>query len=320
MIKATNAILSKSRLICFLLFTLSIFLLTGCFTGVESTPKISEKELKKQNVVDTPEKHVMDGIATTVPSQWHEGKRFYIADSRAARAAWQIEPVNVADSLQGQIAVLMRVDTVPSLTDTPEVQISLVVPAKNAKLEFRTGLTPAQWKSSSRYSLPHFIEMDVVEAAKKRLAGNTYYILPSRRIAFNGSDTLGTRYQPVTVTDVLPATEATPLQVFFADNENHISSILMTLGDATTSRRNFETIFALTDPRQRFKHIPDDTWELIRHGKLREGMTSEEARLALGQPDSYKQIPTTGGMVEQWNFMNGVYLVFEDGVLTRFRQ
>jgi hypothetical protein len=49
-------------------------------------------------------------------------------------------------------------------------------------------------------------------------------------------------------------------------------------------------------------------------------MTSSECRLALGAPNDYTRVPTTGGMVERWTYDNGVYLMFEDGVLTRYRK
>lgn len=300
-------------------------MLQACFTGVESTPKITAKELKKQKVVETAESHLLDHITvSTPPAEWTVGKRFYIADNRAARGAWRVEPFDMADSIAGRYAVVTAIDTVPSLTERPEVQIAMKVESLGASqpviLEFKTGMDRSRWQTAPNFTLPHLIDMDMVDAVASELVGKTFYILPARRYGADGIDTIGTRYQPVIVRRVEPASEATPLRVVFTDDEGHTASVLMTVGDATTSRRNFETIFAIESPRKRYKNIDDETWELIRHSRVAPGMTPDECRLALGSPDSYSRIPTTGGMVERWTYRGGVYLLFEDGVLASFRQ
>lgn len=42
-------------------------------------------------------------------------------------------------------------------------------------------------------------------------------------------------------------------------------------------------------------------------------MTRDECRLALGAP-------ATTGMVEFWQYSDGIYLLFEENILTRFRR
>lgn len=305
------------RLVLPVLFSV---LFTSCFTGVESTPKITQKELKKKNVKDTPEKHVLDAVVPDKPTDWQRGRRFYIADNRASRGAWRITPPEGADSIEGRFAVLMTVDTVQSLTDDNEVTFTLGIEGKDISLEFRTGLTSEQWRATPGYVIPHVIDMQLVDEISNILKGNSYYILPSRRIGSDGNDTIGTRYQPVEIIAVEPGYESAPVRLYFTDDEGHLSSIYMTIGDAATSRRNFDTLFSFTDPRQKYKNITDKNWELIRHGNIVAGMTPEECRLALGSPDSYTRIPTTMGMVERWTYTNGVYLIFEDGLLSKFRK
>lgn len=55
-------------------------------------------------------------------------------------------------------------------------------------------------------------------------------------------------------------------------------------------------------------------------GQVAEGMTKEECTLSLGAPQSVDRVPTHGGLLERWVYDNGVYLVFADGILERFRQ
>ena len=48
-------------------------------------------------------------------------------------------------------------------------------------------------------------------------------------------------------------------------------------------------------------------------------MTRDECRLALGAPPEVLRTPSYGGMREVWSYSDGVFLIFEDGYLTRFR-
>ena len=93
----------------------------------------------------------------------------------------------------------------------------------------------------------------------------------------------------------------------------------MTVGADRAATRNFSTVFNFDDPRKRYPQISDETWELIINSKVREGMTRDECRLALGAPNSYRTIPVINAVVEQWNYDDGIYLIFEDGLLSRFR-
>lgn len=293
---------------------------SGCFTGVESTPKITQRELKKQNVTDYPELHVLDAVKAYPPADWAPGKRFYIADNRASRALWRIEPFDIADSLAGRTAVLRSVDTIGTLTANKEINLTFNIEDNGAVVEYRTGLTPQQWAANEKFVIPHFIDLEQVNDVKKLLNGRSFYILPSRRTGFSGNDTIGTRYQKVTVIDVEPFSESTPFRVLLADDENHFSSVMMSMNDAASSARKFENLFSLTNPRDKYKSIDDETWNLIQHGRLKLGMTPDQCRLALGSPDTYRRIPTTAGMVERWSYNDGTYLLFEEGVLSAYRQ
>ena len=58
---------------------------------------------------------------------------------------------------------------------------------------------------------------------------------------------------------------------------------------------------------------------MIVNSKVAAGMTRDECRLALGAPNSFRTIPVYNAVVEQWNYDDGMYLIFEDGILTRYR-
>lgn len=304
------------------LFVVAIFAAIGatsCFTGIESTPKITQRDVRRQNIIDTPEQHVLDSIGLARPSDWTVGKTFYITNDRAGLAMWRVMPLDSAGMLGNHTARIMAIDTVTNLTGDIEVELAFELVDEPVKMLYRPGITQTDWYGRANLDIPYFIDIDMVNQVAKRLVGNTYYMLQSRRLTQARVDTIGRRYDPIRITSVEPGNDVQPLLVRFVDNDGKAGAILMTIGDQTTSRRNFETIFAIENPRERYKNISDEHWNLIRNSRVTIGMTPEECRLALGSPDNYRRIPTTGGMAEQWFFTNGTYLLFEDGTLSYFR-
>ena len=94
----------------------------------------------------------------------------------------------------------------------------------------------------------------------------------------------------------------------------------MSVGKGRGATRTFDSLFAFDNPRNRYPEIKDDVWELITRSRVREGMTRDECRLALGQPSDILRIPTYGGMQERWTYTDGIFLIFDDGFLTKYRR
>ena len=298
--------------------------LQGCFTGVESTPMITDRDLKRRNVQTAAEAAYLDGVRPQPPRQWQAGKRFRVTDNRirliftpGVEGAAAVMP----DSLAGTDITLTGLTTVTGLTGDDQVQLTFS-DADGDRLVYRPGLTIQAFNTDSTLTIPFAIDRDLVDSVGARMTGRTFWITALRRFDSCGHQTEGLRYVPVTVTDVRPGNANYPLSVNFVDNAApaDTSHVYMTLGRGATATRNFGTLFSVTDPRLRYPRVTDDTWELIKRSRIRQGMTPDECRLALGAPNEYLKFPSTAGMVERWTYGDGVYLFFEDGVLTRFRR
>jgi hypothetical protein len=61
-------------------------------------------------------------------------------------------------------------------------------------------------------------------------------------------------------------------------------------------------------------------WQNITRSRVAQDMTREECRLALGSPNSVQRRNAITAIQELWLYENGIYLTFEDGILTSFRQ
>ena len=91
-------------------------------------------------------------------------------------------------------------------------------------------------------------------------------------------------------------------------------------GVAAASPRRFGAVLSVADPRRRYQHVTDEVWTNIVDGKVAPGMTRDECRLSLGKPASVDRVPGSSYLYERWTYDNGIYLIFEDGVLTQFRR
>ncbi len=303
------------------------FLIVGmaaCFTGVESTPKITAREIKKQKVVDSPEKKFLSNINPQSTSEWSPGKKFIVTDPRVALI---FERSSGIDGEHQPGTILTLNDIRPSTSITGEKQTLLeFTTSVGDTLHYRTNITTERFAlRETSLNIPFTVEASLIDSVAQRLVGNTFYILPQRRINTLGRDTIGLRYVPVNINTVTFGDAYYPLRIWFShdassNDKKSEESLMMTIGDGPTATRNFETLFAFSDPRKLYPQISDENWSLIQKSQVALGMTTQECRLALGAPNDWSQRPSTAGMVERWRYEDGVYLLFIDGLLSQFRK
>ncbi len=191
-------------------------------------------------------------------------------------------------------------------------------------LRWRPGFDIDALAERSRLDIPFTVDLDLVAQVRTQLAGNTYYITtPLWYDPATMQSSGGLRHVPVIIRDVQPGTADMPLKVIFTPQTDRADSslrcVLMTIGDTRLATRNFDRLFAFENPRRRYPAITDEVWNLIINSKVREGMTRDECRLALGAPLQIIHGSGTLGTTERWSYPDGVYLIFDDGFLTRFR-
>lgn len=296
------------------------FIITGCFTGIESTPKITADNVRESGVRVTDEQTFAAQITPTPPRDWLPGKQWLVADPKIALVFTSASASS--DSIFGKI--IEFVETRNAMTVTGDEIIELVLKSENGSAFYhRTGVSPSDWMSRNSYAIPFTIELTSVNKADSLMKGHIYYITTPRWYDADGADFIGQRHIPVEVVGVRPGNSIYPLLVAFRQPNRPsepVRYILMTYGNETSATRNFDRLFSFSDPRKSYPSITDATWDKIINSKLAEGMTRDEARLALGTPASIDRAALPGAQVERWSYENGVYLIFEDGILTRFRQ
>lgn len=291
--------------------------LGGCFTGIESTPRITADDVKKQNIVVTPEQKFISDIGLMPLSGWSKGKRFLVTDDRISlifgASARGISP------LYGEELVYTGYDSIPAITGDGATALEFSTHGGD-RLVYKIDAPVRAVLNRQSVELPFTIDLDVVAQVRERLATKKAYILTSTWFDRDGRQVSGRKFIPVVITDVIPGNVNYPLYVSFVDGGGETGGVYMSFGASRQSTRNFDTLFSFSDPRLRYPNVSDENWRNIINGVVVLDMTREECRLALGSPKEIDRRPGYGGVAERWTYTDGVYLLFEDGLLRDFRR
>ncbi len=294
----------------------SVALLTSCFTGIESTPKISAEDLKEVEVLETPEQRFVAEIGSLSLSQWASGKRFIVTDDKVA-LIFGSSAIGV-DSLKGEVLTYKGAESAINLAGGQSTTLSFAT-EKGDNLFYKIDNSFEQLSKRSTVDIPFAIDLDLVNEYKRHLKGKTIYVLSSAWYDSAGNKLVGKKYIPVTIVDVLPGNSIYPLYVVFDEENDKRGGVYLTHSSSLRGSRNFDALFSFTDPKMKYPNIAPENWEKIKNGQLAIGMTRDECRLAIGSPADIVRIPGYSGLKERWAYSDGVYLLFEDGLLTEFR-
>lgn len=292
----------------------------GCFTGIESTPRITGNDVRLAGALGSPEQALTATVVPEAPSSWNTGKRWLVADSRISMIFTAASTGDTPD--KGDEITLAETHRIPTFSGKEGIELRFSGP-DGASLYYRPEISADDWNDSPSLAIPFTVELSAVAIADSLMRGNTYYITTPMWYDRDGHPVEGLRHVPVTIDSVIPGNERYPLCVAFtppAPLGDRPRYILMTYGTASWATRNFDRLFAFDNPRKSYPRITDSTWNNIIHSRIQEGMTRDECRLALGAPISTDRGATRGFQMERWSYDNGIYLLFEDGILIRFRK
>lgn len=292
----------------------------SCFTGIEGTPRITGQDARRAGVAVTEENVFASSILPESPRSWAPGKQWKVADNKISMLFTGNVPGS--ESLSGSVITLKGVQPVTSLTGEKVMQLSFVAPSVSAPMVYTTDIPEEEWDGKPSFAIPFTVEMSAVDKADSLMRGKTFYIMSPLWYDPQGQAINGLHYIPVEIKGVRAGTANLPLMVAFKPlglgDDIPVCYIYMTFGAGYAASRNFDRLFSFSDPRTRYPRITDDHWRLIVGSRIARGMTREEVRLALGNPDSVDRGATRGGFqIEQWSYSNGMYAVFEDDILIR---
>lgn len=292
----------------------------SCFTGIESTRKISDKDVAK---VVSPVENSYISIADTAYTRfldlWEPGKKLFVSDNN-------FNMLLVPDGYNPD--TLLLGGTIVEYLGSNESNINGVKNSVILKLKTDDGLilyydtsrTHSELQSTQfNHKLPFLIDCDLIEEVSNHLVGKQLYVLSSLWVDSLGNSIQGNKYELVTIKSVEPGNKVYSLKIGFALPDGLVKYIYIALREDAVTSRMFGNLFSETDPHLLYPQISDSNWELIKKGRLAQGMTKDECRLSLGNPVNVRRVPTYNGLHEYWLYDNGVNLIFVDGILERYR-
>ena len=304
------------QLICILNIFI-ILLFQSCFTGIESTPKITlKKNYDEYSTEISDEKKFLSHIKNQPFKHWLKGKEFYVTSDKIAL----IFSANCStDSLSGSTIRYEGYTTATSVTGDYSTDI-IFSDNNNNIFTYRVNCSPKELNEQENIDIPFTIQTSIIEDVNQLLLNKTFYILTSSWYDLKHNSIAGKKYIPVTISKIEAGNHIYPINITFTDNQNQTHCVYMTVGNEIQSTRNFNTLFSFNDPRNKYPTITDENWDKIVNQSTTIGMTKNECKLALGIPVSVQQYPSNAGVIELWIYENGNRLFFEDGILKEFKQ
>ncbi len=303
-----------------IVYIVSLFLFYSCFTGVEHTGRITAKDVAKVKAdVETEEELFFDTVFPEEFVKWKPGKKFFVVDDNirlifSPSASYDVSTLE----LKGDTLEYMGYKFIRQIDNSEDLVVSFSDGENTYR--YNTGKTIEEVQNvRPEYVAPFLIDLDYVARVNSLLSTRQLYIKTSLWYDSNRLLKGGLKYVPVEILSVEPGDVVYPFFVRFR-YDNKEAGVFMSSSSASVKNMTFDKLFSFSDIRKFYKAITDENWQRIIHGQIAIGMTKDECLLSLGNPSSIERVPTHGGMYEKWSYDNGVYVIFEDGLLAQFRQ
>ena len=293
----------------------------SCSTGIESTKKIRMTKEDVRMMAKSPEQEFSESIQGTPLASWEKGRRF---TALTDRTLYIFDPSGLpedaaAQSLKGKTLYFIGLDSHIN-PDLREECVILFSDGTNI-FRYRTGKTTEEAMTeidSSR--IPLIADAALIDLWKEKLNGKTFWTKTNLWYDQVGNRMPGLKFAKVKVVGVEAATGDFPISIKIIGPDGREGYLHMNYTADIHDSRNFAAVFFLSDPKERYPNITAEHWALIQQGRVGEGMSKEECKLSIGNPDEVRSGHNRSQTMDIWQYSDGTYLMFTDGLLTNFRQ
>lgn len=311
-------LLARFMLPC-IAFAMAATLLSSCFTGVESTKRVVMGREDKKLVMPTPEETFLADIKPLPLENWQVGKTFLVTDDRLGYVLERRDLSHPRRSLKGD--TLRYIGWDDKVSPDGEKVLMVVFSDGTATYAFNSGSGEEKaLKSFTTSRLPMMIDLAMVDQFRERLSGKQLWTRSPLWYVGDSTRITGKRYVSVNIDNVRTGDSTFPLRVDFTDESGRKAFMFMNMGNGGYDSRSFANLFSLEDLRKRYPSISDAHWENIRNSRVSPGMTKDECRLALGPPTDVNAGRSYSQTLDIWQYPDGTFLRFADGLLVDFRR
>lgn len=316
-----SRLLAKFSMKLHLLFLLFITLLSSCHTGIESTKKIELTRDDRRQLRSTPEEELLADVRPQQLSGWSVGKKFFVSDPKALMV---FDPAGIpegfkSDSIVGKYIEYAGCESYPTAGGVDECVVLFSL--GDIKLRYRTGKSMKDAPAIlSSVDIPMLVDMDMVQGMAELLTGRDLWIRTPIWYDSDGERINGRKFVKVHIDEVTPGTMLFPIRLRFTDDTGAEAYAFMNYGTRSMESRVFPTLFSLTDVRKEYPSVRDEMWEFIQNGRICPGMTKLECKLSLGNPKEVNSGHDWNNTLDIWQYGDGIFLRFRDGLLVDYRR
>lgn len=294
---------------------------TSCFTGVESTSKITVGRTDKKDFQRSPEAKFLENLHLPVVGEWQLGKEFEVIDSKVSIL---FDRRSLPQSGEAEIILpektILRYAGLDSIIQAGGKYNAVILFDLNGQIcRLPINKTTSESKRINIRSIPMLADLSVVSAVDSIMRGAELFTKTALWYDQGGNELWGKKFIKIIVDSVIPGDLIFPLKVNFHTAERQCASVMMNFGYMPNESRSFDALFNLSDIRKNYPTIKDEVWQLITESKVRESMTKEECRLSLGNPTEVDRGHNWSQTLEIWKYSDGKYLRFADGVLLDYK-
>lgn len=311
----------KRNIIPALLLAAGMIFWSSCSTGIESTKKIKMTKEDVKLMAKTPEQIFAESLRGEPLSLWEKGREFM---GMSDRTLYVFEPTGLTSeltdqSLNGKTLKYTGIDSY----QTPDLKEECVILFSDGIHTYRyktSESTTEAMKQIDSNKLHLLSDIRLINLWKEKISGMTLWTKSNLWYDASGDRIPGYKFTKVRVDDVEPTSGDFPMRVKITGPNGIEGYLQMNYTSDVHDSRNFSALFFLSDPKEKYPQIREENWELIQKGKVGLGMTKEECKLAIGNPDELRSGHNRDQTMDIWQYSDGTYLFFTDGLLNEFRQ
>lgn len=315
--------------VCTLLCCIS----TGCFTGIESTRQIELSRQDRKLLEVSPEEQLFASVVGLPLDSWPEGFRFIVTDPRASRV---YASFMAADSLQVGDSLHFLGITPVSRPDGKEYVRLLFAGPNNLRFSYDTGKESSASSEITSDKLPMLVNARMVAQADSLLCNREIWNRSSMAYTPDGERISVKKFSRFLVDSVTAGQGFFPLRLWATFNSDDIVTphsvgshnsvgshpifFYLDFSSSLAESRPPARVLSLSDPKLKYPAITDTVWQTIRKGMVMQGMTKDECRLSLGNPSDANTGHDYNSTIDLWQYPDGTFLRFIDGLLHSFRK
>ena len=301
-----------------LIAALMAVMAVSCSTGVESIGRITERDVARYGEKPSSADNEIVEIAEAESiERWRPGKRFLVTDDRFS-VVLDATTDSATQHLGGKMLTYKGYRYARHIDNQESIVLELLLDSSIYRYDTGKELEALKSLPTERL-LPYVIDMDRIAAVDSALRNKTYYIRTRNWLSTDRKAIGGLKFVAVNILSVEPGDDVYPMFVIF-DYEGKSYGVRMSWKESAVASATFSRLFSPTDIRRRYKNITDDVWEHITCGSVSLGMTKEECSLSMGSPEQIDRATNHAGLYERWSYSNGAYLIFENGILQKYRR